>query len=449
MDTKKTIKLSILIASVTILVIFISCGVNGKRNTIDTAVTNDRTNEDNEKNDSTETIMTTDRSEEDDKEGTSAVIEENKSFKDISSCNSAYKMFYGEWEVVEVRDLELIMIVDEEENLIESHQPVNYVKDPSTGNILRGMGERVDGVMEYTYSEFNSARYSEVANSIANMVGNKMIFMPEYIKCNEAYVTTKPIYTTYIHPTSKYMRNVYQENMQWDELSYKSPKEPYYVCVSVDFQLQRNQDVEGACTDFMLIDDDTMLGDIIGRKVKLKRISHIENVEDKYIYNPDEQIEDIAINLNEKPNYNMGYKMFYGKWKANKILASPEIIDKDSDIAVKELLGDELNILRDEIQINGKLITGHPMYRISIIPLVSDNQIYIKGLPSIAELGIKAKYFIFVEVESMYAHEDYKAPLNKFYIKDDETLIAEERGYYLELKRSEYIEDVEVVMELP
>jgi uncharacterized protein YnzC (UPF0291/DUF896 family) len=201
----------------------------------------------NEKNDFTDTVMTIDRSKEDFKEATSDAIEEKKSFKDISSCNSAYKMFYGEWEVVEVRDFEYIRVVDEEGNLKESYQLVSYVKDPSTGNILRGMGKYIDRGMEYTYSEFNASEHSEITNSIANIVGNKMTFMPEYIKCNEAYVTTKPIYTIYIHPKSKYMKISYESNMGWDELNYTNPKEPYYVCAHIYSQLQRNKDVEGAC----------------------------------------------------------------------------------------------------------------------------------------------------------------------------------------------------------
>ncbi len=134
------------------------------------------------------------------------------------------------------------------------------------------------------------------------------------------------------------------------------------------------------------------------------------------------------------------------------IMMSIVILFNTSSCAVNEksnLIGTEITMLPEKVIVGNEVVTNFPMYQISIIPIISKTQAYIKDLPAINELNIKGNFFAFVEVEDFYEGLNSDFPFNSFYVMDDETLIAEQDGYYVELKRIEYIDDLEYRMEFP
>lgn len=263
--TKKEKKLFVIIMSIVILFNTSSCAVNEKSNPVDTIITNVETKEVNEKSDSVDIITTTDQNVEDEKVSISAEIKEDKPFKDISLCNSAYRMFYGEWEIVEIRDYENIPITDPNDrhyggNKISS---VIYIKDQETGEVQKGATRYLDDKEEFVYLPLDK---EELESYAAKIIGNKMVFEPSYIKCNDQYIIHDPIYQIYIHPKPREMIKLYGVtdwyNMGWEELEYNSEfrSSPYYIPVGIHNFMEISPCYNGECTNFMIIDDDTLIG---------------------------------------------------------------------------------------------------------------------------------------------------------------------------------------------
>lgn len=159
-------------------------------------------------------------------------------------------------------------------------------------------------------------------------------------------------------------------------------------------------------------------------------------------------MSNVFITAEEVSHYNnLSYKIFYGKWKATKIIEDPRKQGIKADKNISNLIGTEITMLPEKVIVGNEVVTNYPMYQISIIPIFSETQAYIKDLPPINEVNIKGNFFAFVDVEDFYEVLNSDFPFNSFYVVDDETLVAEQDGYYVELKCIEYIDDVEYRIE--
>jgi hypothetical protein len=134
---------------------------------------------------------------------------------------------------------------------------------------------------------------------------------------------------------------------------------------------------------------------------------------------------------------NLPYKMYYGKWKVNKIVGEdPRWGVSESS---KNLIGHTIEYSRDSIKIDNVTKLTNPEYNTITAP-VNPNFSVVENLPSLGNLGIQGKYFDLVDVSNSYKVKgDYFG--GDFIIKDDTTLIMYQNYLYFELKRISRIED--------
>lgn len=201
--------------------------------------------------------------------------------------------------------------------------------------------------------------------------------------------------------------------------------------------------------DFTVIDDQTLIAHNYNNTVELRRVEHIQDAEiyyqhpsstynqkkvrSKAILGNKHYIEEEIDNVNSNRNP-MEYLAIYGKWKVKKIIThSNQIYMKEKEI--KRLIGTDVEMDEGWIKVNGRVVSTNYKAQINVIPILSKEQVYMEGHPTLNELGINGDYFIYIEIISGKDNEVYNEPFRKIYIKDKETIIVEEEGYYLELQK--------------
>lgn len=158
-----------------------------------------------------------------------------------------------------------------------------------------------------------------------------------------------------------------------------------------------------------------------------------KTVESKAQLGKIDYVEEYKEELETKINY-YTYLPTYGSWEVTKIAGrSEQAYMKEEEI--NKLIGTDIKLHQRYIKINGKLVAEDYKVKIDTIPILIEDQVHMKGFPSLKELGITEDYFVFIEIVSDKDNEVYREPLRKFYVKNADTLIVEEQGYYLELKK--------------
>ena len=301
---------------------------------------------------------------------------------------------------------------------------------------------------------------TEIDNDTAYLIGTHVTITPEYIE----YKKDEEVYrydTTQIeHRVDTkldllelfyYKVNRLANHIDWVKEAIDGKE--YYDISGVCFEHPDNFPLSAPkiiVVDFVIVDDQTLIAySLNNNAVKLKRVAYMENAE-TYYHQPRISysqkkicskaklgkigfVEENAGELDQRMN-KLYYLAIYGEWEVSKIVAHCDDVCMNKQ-EINKLIGTDIKIDENWVKINGKIVAKNYETKIDVIPILSENQIYIEGYPTLNELGIKEEYFVYIEIMSCDEEEVYTEPFSKFYVKDETTLIVEEQGYYLELKK--------------
>ena len=125
-----------------------------------------------------------------------------------------------------------------------------------------------------------------------------------------------------------------------------------------------------------------------------------------------------------------------------KIISRPKNENNKQKQEVENFIGTSISLGQGFVKINDVCVTSNPFYKVTTIPILGDKkQTYIEGLPPIKKLGIKGRYFSFIQIESALKGEIYDEIFSNFYLKDKNTLIMQKYGYYIEMKRTDILSE--------
>ena len=340
----------------------------------------------------------------------------------------------------------------EQEAMLCQRQPYNMIY--GKWEVVRSTHQ---GIKKYDYAKGDSS-LKKATNETADMIGVVVTITPDYImyeKDGEIICLEQDNYEHRVDVRLDFVELFYYRTnreanfIKWVKEDLES--KPYFSITwgkcGDDIDKMPNIVVDG----FIVVDDETLIADAIKCEstVKLKRLEHMRDSAYYYqypgmIYN-EETIQSKAklgkvnyieedTTMLDKRDGGYVYLPTYGEWEVNKILAK----SNNACISKKEiskLIGTHIKMDRNWMMTNGQIVAKYYKTKIDIIPILSRTQTHMKGHPELSKLGITGDYFVFIEVISAEGELFYREPLRKFYIKDEDTIIVEEQGYYLELKR--------------
>lgn len=181
--------------------------------------------------------------------------------------------------------------------------------------------------------------------------------------------------------------------------------------------------------DFYIKDDNTLFMKYDRLYMQLERIDHIPNYRQYYQCHIEEREYDIR-----KARYeNMNYKLFYGEWVVESLMAESEKIEA---VDTKAMLGRTISfdtaMFRFKKDTKGEVTIENPYYAFEIIP--QNEHSFIKGMPDQKEIGLTGEFYTFVMVDQL-------PEKTGFFIRDDNSLIMYYKNGYYKLKRMSHIPD--------
>lgn len=129
------------------------------------------------------------------------------------------------------------------------------------------------------------------------------------------------------------------------------------------------------------------------------------------------------------------YKLFFGEWKIEKIIASGRGgPDENAEELIDRTLKYDYNLFCND----SSIISEEPYYRIGLLP--TDIPPYIRFFPTFKELGIAGPYVAIVTVKV----DDLDSFGGYFFVKDDSTILLVERNAIYEVNRTAYLPTAEI-----
>ncbi|MDP4176812.1 MAG: hypothetical protein Q8900_00540 [Bacillota bacterium] len=303
---------------------------------------------------------------------------------DVNSRDSLYKMFYGKWKVNKVLAVDVRI------------GPSKDYKDI------------IGKTIEYSYNN---------------------------IKIDDIEMLNNPEYDFILAPTEP-NTCVIETLPSISELGIQGK---YFAAVDVANRFNSSEVMIGG--QFYIKDNLTL---IMFDNYAYYELTRISNDESPNIGFSNDALKNATTKKTNGGNYNTTkdnfrdplYKLFYGEWKINRVLAVDE--KKGSSKESKNIIGKTIEYSYDNIKFNKNIKIDKPIYHFILAPTEPDKTI-IENLPSIKELGMQGKYFIGIEVA-----DNADIIGSQFYVKDDSTLIMFYQGTYYELTRISHTEDTAI-----